>query len=63
MSNTVGEHLMQEEEGEWRQRKRGEGWALTQKVEHPQLKFLVAPLVLDFDHGIDISIMQSILHL
>jgi len=25
------------------------GLALTQKVEHPQLKFLIAPLVVDYD--------------
>jgi len=63
MFNVVGKPLVQEEGGEWRAEETRGGWALPQKVEHPQLKFLVAPLVLDFDHGIDISIMQSILHL
>jgi len=35
MSNAVGEHLMQEEGGEWRAEETKGGWASTQKVEHP----------------------------
>jgi len=45
MFNVVGKHLVQEEGGEWRAEETRGGWALPQKVEHPQLKFLVAPLV------------------
>ena len=44
MFNVVGKHLVQEEGGEWRAEETRGGWALPQKVEHPQLKFLVAPL-------------------
>ena len=47
MFNVVGKHLVQEEEGgEWMAEETRGGWALPQKVEHPQLKFLVAPLAL-----------------
>src|SRR6218665_2642701 len=44
MFNVAGKHLVQEEGGEWRAEETRGGWALPQKVEHPQLKFLVAPL-------------------
>jgi len=44
MSNAVGEHIMQEEGAKWRAEETREGWTLPPKVEHPQLKFLVAPL-------------------
>jgi len=45
MFNVVGKHLVQEEGGEWKAEEKMGGWALPQKVEHPQLKFLVAPLL------------------
>ena len=47
MSNAVGGHLIQEEGEEWRaEETEGGVGQLTPKVEHSQLKFLVAPLLI-----------------
>jgi len=51
MFSVVGKHLVLEEGGEWRAEETRGGWALPQKVEHPQLKFLVATLENTDDEG------------
>src|SRR6218665_1837829 len=46
MFSVVGKHLVLEEGGEWRTEETRGGWPCPKKLSTPQLKFLVAPLLI-----------------